>query len=491
MAIKTCLNSLISGTRPLAEVSKTSLYMGSVPTVLRAGGVRAGEGGDEGHRAKLYTAFFSMMSYWSQPWPSQGGPYWFEDYELQPVNLFGVDPLTQGQRWNFTDGQRVALSEEGAAHMNRLLVQTQAVTDREDNVSVLRSFVGVVRHSAREKQLLMYLRYPWGLQHGPLVGEQIPVRKETVHARLRDCGRLGLAPSAEVSVLQGPSKVSSTKPGDGLLSRLRAEVVPEGEPPFTGLVKHFFVFHLFLFRYVVDWLPLSSPSHGPVQDHGPEPATPTATALAPYLALRPEHLISKLGKRNLPTSGDVNELAERLRHAVQQHRAVPQGPVPTTQTGPFKARVELPTAIMGWPELKTNLMGENNAYFDYIEKQYPGVVLALQGSASAALVGEARLHVSVTAAASVTLDQWTRARRSLLDLTEAVVEHGAVSLNKPDQKEKMKAEISFVEISLKAKQAVSGAVSVAQQVVAGSAFNQLFSALQNVRGQKGPKGPLY
>jgi hypothetical protein len=329
------------------------------------------------------------------------------------------------------------------------LVVSGSNLDEKKIESVLSSFRGVVRAVARDVRLLMYLKHPWALSSSTgTVARDVPEDFSQVEAfksvlnpkALRDCGRLATSVfrplNTDPEILRrqlapyesGDLDVASLVPGEGLLKRLSLDAVPETELPYTG--------------YVVDWIApqevtdfvsgLSGPLE-PVIEEEQVPHIPIVAALeqAPVeypldldsvseedLAVIPvAQLKERLKGKGLPTTGRKADLIDRL-HA--DSKQVESGPVTPKKT--YKCRVELPKALMKWSELNNNLTGPNNSHFKHIKQQCPTATLVCLGSASAALVGDARLHVQLTATDPT---DYRKAKSLAEDLVKAVAEVGA------------------------------------------------------------------
>ena len=125
-------------------------------------------------------------------------------------------------------------------------------------------------------------------------------------------------------------------------------------------------------------------------------------------------LKEKLKEKGLPTTGRKVDLIDRIQ---AEQRGQQQAAKPL-----FKCRVELPRALMSWAELANNLSGPGNSHFGHIKQQCPSANLVCVGSSSGALVGEARLHVQITAPDA---DDFRKAKSLTEDLVKAVVEVGA------------------------------------------------------------------
>ena len=76
---------------------------------------------------------------------------------------------------------------------------------------------------------------------------------------------------------------------------------------------------------------------------------------------------------------------------------------------------------MSWSELVHNLAGPNNSHFAHIKSQCPTATVICLGSPSAALVGDARLHVQLIASDA---NDFKQAKSLIEDLVRAVVEVG-------------------------------------------------------------------
>jgi hypothetical protein len=401
----------------------------------------------------IFNGFFHMVSFWT---PNQ---YWFEAFELRPV---GILALTEESGKNdFESGQVVGLSAVGVETFAKLLVQCGFVNNKEKISEVLKCVHGVVRTGACDVRLLMYLKFPWALSTSSgTVARDVPESFADVSSmssilnsrELRDCGRLGSDPSSPVELLEHSNEaikrgietlinkksaadstdessdpLASVRPGDSLLHRL--ETVPEGETPYWG--------------YIVDWITpreisnflTMEPVVESMADDPPvaeeeavvlrEPVAPVEDLSAlPVTVLR-----ERLKALGLPLTGRKVDLLERLTaHLTQTPPAeaidVDMSPksVASADFKMFKCIVELPRALMRWGELTNNLTGPGNSHFNHIKQQCPSVTVSCQGSASAALVGEARLHVQLVA---VDAKDFAKAKSLVEDLVRAVVEVGA------------------------------------------------------------------
>ena len=407
---------------------------------------------------EVFNAFFELTSFWTSAPPAAGGPYWFEPYELRPVGLLGLaEASTRGvDRAVFESGQVVCLSLQGAEHFAYLLCKCGFVPEGTDQTAVrdvLLKLRGVVRTVARDNRLLMYMKHPWALgSSSGTVARDVPEEFSEVEAfesvlnysALRQCGRLGHTEDKFEMVDPDPElirkmlsefeakegDVASLVPGDHLISRLSLDSVPEGERPYTG--------------YIVDWVtppevtdfvsgmgaldallqdesllselaPEIPGLEESLADTAPAVLAPSPAETDLLNALSVADLKEKLKEKGLATTGRKVDLIERIQ---AEHRSQQQ----TVPKSLLKCRVELPRALMSWPELANNLSGPGNSHFGHIKQQCPSANLVCLGSASAALVGEARLHVQITASNA---DDFNKAKTLTEDLVKAVVEVGA------------------------------------------------------------------
>jgi hypothetical protein len=98
---------------------------------------------------------------------------------------------------------------------------------------------------------------------------------------------------------------------------------------------------------------------------------------------------------------------------------------------------------MNWNEFGKNLSGPNNSHFTHIKQACPTVNVALSGSQSAALVGEARLHVLLTATDE---SEYKKAKALVEDLVKAVVEVGAdACIEDPESRSLALKEVRIIE----------------------------------------------
>jgi hypothetical protein len=405
---------------------------------------------------EVFNAFFELSSFWTNAPPNAGGPYWFEPYELRPVGLLGLaEASTRGTDHTvFESGQVVCLSQQGAEHFAFLLAQCGflAAVDRSGILDVLMKLRGVVRTGASDNRLLMYLRHPWALGSSTgTVARDVPEDFAAVkvfesalnYTVLRECGRLGhteegfemVNPDPELirkmlSDFEADGDVASLVPGEHLIQRLNLASVPEGELPYVG--------------YIVDWVTpqevtdfvsgmgalgalmqdesLLSELEPEVVEETVEMheesqvyvSPPVATQAEELSALSVADLKEKLKEKGLPTTGRKVDLIDRIQ---AEQRGQQQAAKPL-----FKCRVELPRALMSWAELANNLSGPGNSHFGHIKQQCPSANLVCVGSSSGALVGEARLHVQITAPDA---DDFRKAKSLTEDLVKAVVEVGA------------------------------------------------------------------
>ena len=398
----------------------------------------------------IFNAFFQLVSFWVNQPPVSGGQYWFEPFELKPEGLLGLAEY-QVDGNTFESGQVVSLSDLGANHFTRLLIQSNffdSTVEAEKIKSILSGFRGVVRTAARDVRLLMYLKHPWALSSSTgTVARDVPEEFAQVEylnsvlnsQTLRQCGRVGLSSSGFHVINTNPDivrrqlapydsgdlDVASLVPGDGLLKRLSLEYVPETEMPYTG--------------YVVDWIaPKEVTDFVSGLSDQIEPAEP---AMIPNVVAPPTdfaldlespaqeedlnavsvaELKERLKAKGLPVTGRKADLIMRLNADSIEPPGTGTATPAVKRT--FKCRIELPKALMKWSELNNNLTGPNNSHFKHIKQQCPSASLICQGSASAALVGEARLHVQLTATDQ---NDYRKAKSLAEDLVKAVAEVGA------------------------------------------------------------------
>ena len=403
---------------------------------------------------EIFNAFFDLVTFWVNAPPAVGGQYWFEPFELQPVGLLG---LTEGGANVFESGQVVKLSEAGVAHFARLITQGGFLLDQASTIvdvaRVIRSFKGVVRTSAKDSRLLMYLKYPWALSSSTgTVARDVPEEFKDVDAfksvlhpmALRECGRMGYA-DAGIELFKSDAEsvrkqfsddenldVGSLVPGESLLRRLSLESVPEGELPYVGYIVDWvtpkevtdFVSGMTALPAVSDEALMDTEDHVPATD-----AMDIADETAEDVVVREDlndlsvvQLRDRLKMKGLSTTGRKADLIERIEADER-----PAGtPIPDAPKSPeprlFKCRVELPKALMKWSEMTNNLTGPGNSHFNHIKQLCPSANITCLGSASAALVGEARLHVQLTATDAV---EYKKAKSLVEDLVKAVAEVGA------------------------------------------------------------------
>ena len=426
----------------------------------------------------IFNGFFELVSFWTNAPPSFGGQYWFEPYELRPAGLLGLADSGYDHA-QFESGQVVHLSEKGASHFSRLLVQSGFVRGVEeiDVNQVLIALKGVVRASARDNRLLMYLKHPWSLSSSTgTVARDVAEDFGSVEAafgsvlnpnQLRACGRLGnsgnasivdpdpeiirtmLAPYNDESS-ENQLDLSSLVAGDGLLKRLSLESsVPEGELPYMG--------------YIVDWITpqevtdyvsgfTAIPMDMQMEDEPEQlPPVPEEVIEQPTVVVAPapvgedlnsltvNELRERLKARDLPTTGRKADLIERIK---ADEAASGADNVPS-QT--LMCRVELPRSLMTWSELSNNLSGPGNSHFAHIKQLCPTADISCVGTPAAALVGEARLHVQLIATSN---DDYIKARSLVEDLVRAVVEVGFEICSADDSsaaKEAVMREVRLVE----------------------------------------------
>lgn len=398
----------------------------------------------------VFNAFYELINYWTNSPPATGGQYWFEPFELDPVGLLG---LTRGSSV-FESGQVVKLSATGASHFAKLLLQCgyldESAFPEEFVRSTISAFKGVVRLSAKDNRLLMYLRYPWALSSATgTVTRDVPEEFSEVEAfksvlnemELRCCGRLGrfddtmelisTDPAIVKKQFQGDNiDISSLVPGECLLKRLSLDSPPETELPYVG--------------YIVDWVTPSeitefvsgmtvlpqeeslifaeeevvvAPPEVPEGEamELDDAETESEEDLEVYSVAQ---LREMLKMKDLAITGRKADLIERLR---ADKRASAPEPKPT-KSKKFQCRVELPRALMKWSEMVNNLTGPANSHFNHIKSQCPSATVVCLGSASAPLVGEARLHVQLTASDAA---DYKKAKSLVEDLVRAVAEVGA------------------------------------------------------------------
>jgi hypothetical protein len=225
-------------------------------------------------------------------------------------------------------------------------------------------------------------------------------------------------------------------PGNALIKRL--DKVPECELPYVG--------------YIVDWvMPEEISEFLEIRDFGAsetfhEPISPIESPKLVEAQLVEEpteidkgddlqgfsvvELKDMLKEKNLPLTGRKADLIERLvAHRRESGGIVepisvdvsPRSAAPVVKSKSFKCRFELPKALMTWSELVHNLTGPNNSHFAHIKSQCATANVVCLGTASAALVGDARLHVQLTASNA---DDFKQAKTLVEDLVRAVVEVG-------------------------------------------------------------------
>jgi hypothetical protein len=404
----------------------------------------------------IFNAFFELVNFWGNR-----GQYWFEPFELKATGLLGLAEAEPDHE-NFESGQVVGLSEYGIDHFAKLLVQSGLVSPETDVgavKAVISGLKGVIRTGAKDNRLLMYLKHPWALSSSSgTVARDVPESFESLEAfksvlnpvKLRQCGRLGslkdelLKADAEViRTMLAPYNddsagnqldLSELVPGDGILKRLSIDqAVPEGELPYIG--------------YIVDWVTpqevtdfvsgfgsLAMDIEEPV-NMDIEPIVAAEEVAAPILAipvpvpipvevaeeedlnaLTVNELKERLKAKDLPTTGRKADLIERIKADARGSGTV----TPAAQM--YKCRVELPRALMSWSELTNNLTGPGNSHFAHIKQMCPTADIVCQGTPAAALVGEARLHVQLTASNA---EDYNKARSLVEDLVKAVVEVGS------------------------------------------------------------------
>ena len=356
------------------------------------------------------------------------GTYWFEPFELEPVGILSISEFVCGTE-AYESGQVVRLSRWGIEHFSRLISAATSQTD-EQIITTLECVKGVVRMTAKNNKLLMYLKHPWTLSSASgTVAHDVPEEfcedlRLTANA-LRACGRLGTLrddnllnsdPEVIRKHIVNLKSVATIKPGDSLIERL--DSVPEIELPYVG--------------YIIDWVtpsevkeylssrvvtpelvasPVASPADDPMDDVVPDAV---ATHVEDLHALSVAQLRDKLRTKNLPLTGRKIDLIERIEADVR-------GGVPKPVCV-YKCRVELPKALMKWTDIVNNLAGPGGSHFNHIRQQCPTATLVCLGSPSEALVGEARLHVQLTATEST---DYRKAKVLVEDLVRAVVDVGA------------------------------------------------------------------
>jgi hypothetical protein len=319
----------------------------------------------------------------------------------------------------------------------------------------------------------MYLKYPWGISTSSgTVSRDVPenfldlsngLENVLTPRELRQCARVSslnndiLVPSIDLIKKSIESlDESSLVAGNGLLQRL--ESVPETELSYTG--------------YIVDWMipdeiydhameisgpviePIDSPMHVDEEVIGAESVFESITVVDrgdDFNEFSVIQLKDMLKAKGLPLTGRKADLIERLvadrRANVVQVEAIDVSPrsdkAPMTV---YSCRVELPKALMNWSEFTKNLTGPNNAHFAHITQQCPSVAVTCAGAPSAALVGDARLHVKLV---GKTKADFSKAKSLVEDLVRAVVEVGIdLSLSEESQsfKDSVIKDVRVVDI---------------------------------------------
>jgi hypothetical protein len=405
----------------------------------------------------IFNAFFELVSFWNNE-----GQYWFEPFELRPTGLLGLAD-SGAEHAVYESGQVVALSELGVDHFAKIMVQAGLVTSdiSEDQIKqVIAGLKGVVRTSARDNRLLMYLKYPWALSSSTgTVARDVPesfdsveaFRKTLNPAKLRECGRLGHSGklgkfdiiSADPEIIRkmlapynddsagNQFDVSSLVPGDGILGRLNLErAVPEDELPYMGyivdwvtpqevtdFVSGFSAFAMDIDEGVLPEIPVDSSELEPVAAVITPPVAVHVQPVGEDLnSLTVNELKERLKAKDLPTTGRKADLIERIK--ADDAAAVPEAGAAEV----LKCRVELPRALMSWSELANNLTGPADSHFAHIKQMCSTVDIKCVGTPASALVGEARLHVQLTA---TNIEDFKKAKSLVEDLVKAVVEVGS------------------------------------------------------------------
>ena len=432
--------------------------------------------------ADLYFAFVAMLSNWINPAPCAATGYWFEAYELEPLGLLGLMGQQESDRVFLEPGQRVKLSKRGAADLLSLLRQGEMIpkdVSDEEGLKLLLTFTGLVRAAASDFKLLLYLRYPWVLSGATLndIDDLVsPLPEAEVARLLRDCGRLGTMREPVEFLVPGRSWAEDPEaegaPGDALLRRLADDRVPEGELPYLG--------------YIVDWQPPKflerEAKYASAPALLPEAPTPSVSEVVlsaddaspvhrigqkvdDLLQLNITTLRDKLKSQSLPQTGNKRDLAERLVQAS------------TASTAPavsklHRCRFELPKELMVWSELQNNITGSRDAHLLHITSQCPSVTVTCHGTASAVLVGEARLHVQIS---SMDESEYRKARGLVEDLLKAVVEVGA-EVCFPDNDQMRSQLIRDIRVVILAGER--------EEPKPAASFSSLLGALAAARAQK-------
>ena len=126
---------------------------------------------------------------------------------------------------------------------------------------------------------------------------------------------------------------------------------------------------------------------------------------------------------------------------------------------------------MVWSELQNNITGIRDSHLSHIIAQCPSVSIKCMGTASAALAGEARLHLVVSSTNEV---EFRKAKTLVEDLIKAVIEVGS-EVCFPDDDKMRSQMVRDVRVV-----ALSGTVSPQP----ASSFSSLLGALAAARAAK-------
>ena len=441
---------------------------------------------------EVFNRFKLLLDNWTATSPAKIDQYWFEPFELEPVGMLALTSHEErgGMNNQFESGQVVGLSQYSIDKFLNLLVLSNLVENVDTQIirQVLVRVRGVVRVCAKDVRLLMYLKHPWALSTSSgSVSRDVPedftsiathLKSKLNSSELRSCGRVGVLQGDILNMSSELIKESIAEidandlvPGNPLIERLNK--VPECELPYVG--------------YIVDWVVpeeieefLEIRAFGQQQEEHDfhEPISPHIEPIESPKMVEAQlvdepmdtvdtgedlqvHSVAELKEmlklKGLPLTGRKTDLIERLVADRKQTTVTVVEPIsvdvsprsfaPKTLSKLFKCRIELPKALMKWSELVHNLTGPNNSHFGHITQQCPSATVVCLGSVSAALVGDARLHVKLTATNS---NDFNQAKSLIEDLVRAVVEVG-IDVSLADEPESVRIaaskEIRIVDLA--------------------------------------------
>jgi hypothetical protein len=314
---------------------------------------------------QIVLAFNMLLAYWHHPCP-----YWFEEQDLRPTGLWtslvADEDDTMGEEAcpiALQQGQGVRLSVSAASHFATLLEQCGlGGASRATNIDTLVRLRGIVRRTAENEQLLLYLSYPWAFFAESMGrGLKLPFNRDQVHSMLVDLGRVG------------------SRPSDGCAT-----------PPFRG--------------FIVEWMPMKGGPVVPGMERQP----------APVLAVQPIPALMNLAQPPPPQMPFMPGMAQATRPDAH----MPQAPMMANAPPRGVCKYWLPELVFqSRQDLNELLAGPGAAHFQHLMKKYPAVDLKVEGQCSTAAPPAHRLHVCMSSEDSEVFES---AAADVLDLVETV-----------------------------------------------------------------------